>query len=149
MSFEPLGTGTKEGNATLNGKDFAITWICDIPTIEINSHERVENTPYKNMVERIACQAAGRVKPGQNYDTITIRAASHSRSRVGGARSSVFIPDDPHLTINYGPGPVGAASHVYVGPADPQKITQAAEFANVNIWRKNDKPSIKWWDKKN
>jgi hypothetical protein len=73
MSFAPLGRGVKKGSATLNGQDFAITWQCQIPKKKIYFHEYVENTPYKNMVERIACEAAGRAKPGRNYDTITIR----------------------------------------------------------------------------
>ena len=76
-------------------------------------------------------------------------AVSHETTRVGGSRSTVFLPDDPHLTIDYGPGPVKAASHVYVGPKVPHNITLASDFANVSIWRKGGKPPISWWDKNN
>ena len=73
MSFTPLGTGVKQGKAKFGGKEFEITWQCYIPTEKNKDGMWVENTAYKNMVEKIACQAAGRAKAGRKYNEITIR----------------------------------------------------------------------------
>ncbi|CZT49990.1 uncharacterized protein RSE6_10902 [Rhynchosporium secalis] len=129
MSFEALGSGVTQGKVKLNGEDFNIRWQCYVPTSRNNQGAWVENIQYKDMVEKITCQAAGRAPAGRNYNYITIRTVSHETTRVGGSRSSVFMTDDPHLTIDFGPGPIRAATHVYVGPAPPHKITKSSDYA--------------------